>query len=238
LLRSVKLTVFLLLLFNLTSSRLNTAHPCFYLVLLANWGIFSDDLSHPIALTELNLIRRIFMAQTEQLFDDLHRANRSPATPSSSTLTPTTRNLGTLPLGRSTRASGSVDRGATDTYQFTVTDRGRNTITLENQINGSLESVRIVDEAGNLSAGIIGNTTASDTNGDSISGNGRVFNTFSGIRPGTYFLRLRGGAPDSTYAFRLSYQPSRADSDPATAFSSVLNQPAIDFSNVTLNSGD
>jgi hypothetical protein len=236
LLRSVKLAVFLLLLCNLTSSFSNTAHPCFYLVLLTNWGIFSDDLSHPLA--QLILIRRIFMAQTEPLFDDLHQANRSPVTPSPIAPLSTTQNLGTLSLGRSTRASGSVDRGVTDTYQFTVTDRGRNTLTLENQINGSLESVSIVNEAGNLSTGIISDTSIGNTNGDGISGNGRVFNTFSGIRPGTYFLRLRGGAPDSTYAFRLSYQPSRPDSDLATDFSSVLNQPGIDFSNATINSGD
>jgi hypothetical protein len=169
------------------------------------------------------------MAQTEQLFDDLHRANRANRSTTPDPLAP--RNLGTLSLGSSVRASGSVDRGETDTYQFTVADRGRNTLTLENQIKGSLESVRIVDAAGNLS-------TLESVGDNNISGNGRVFNSFSGVRPGTYSLRLRGGSNDSTYAFRLNYEPTRTDADAATDFSSVLNQPGIDFSNTTVNTGD
>jgi hypothetical protein len=172
------------------------------------------------------------MAQTEQLFDERHQANRANRSTVTNALpaTSSSRNLGTLSLGSSVRASGSVDRGETDTYQFTVTDRGRNTLTLENQINGSLESVRIVDAAGDLS------TPAISTE-NSISGSGRAFTTLSGVRPGTYSLRLRGGSNDSTYAFRLNYEPTRTDSDAATDFSSVLNQPGIDFSNA-LNTGD
>jgi hypothetical protein len=175
--------------------------------------------------------------QTEMLFDSLHQANRatSPSVMTSS-LNANVRDLGALPLGRSASASGNVGNGMTDTYRFTVSDRGRNTLTLDNKINGSLESVRIVDELGNLSTDGAINTRGSST---SVSGNGQIFSTFSGIQPGTYFLRFKGAATDNNvYSFRLNYQPTRADSNSATDFSGVLNRSSIDFSNVSIDSGD
>jgi hypothetical protein len=132
-------------------------------------------------------------------------------------------NLGTLNLGKSARASGRLTNGETDVYRFTVRGSNRNTLTLNNRFNGSLQAVSITDRQGNVTSGSSG-----------ISGNGETFNAFSNVPEGTYFLNLKGEpGTDTSYAVRLRYQSTRADSDPATDFSDVLNQPGIDFSDAS-----
>jgi hypothetical protein len=162
------------------------------------------------------------------LFDSLHAAKRAENSGTLAQKLSNSKNLGTLTLGQSARASGRVDGSETDVYQFTVEGSNRNTLTLDNKIDGSLESVSITDRQGSLSSSATGNTA--------INGKGQIFNTFSNIPPGTYFLRLKG-TPGKTasYSARLNYQFTSSDSNPATDFSSVLNQSGIDFSDASLS---
>jgi hypothetical protein len=162
------------------------------------------------------------------LFDSLHATKRAGGSEAIVQGISGTKNLGTLTLGKSVRASGRLEDGASDVYQFTVEGSKRNTLTLDNKIDGSLESVSITNQQENLSSSAAGNTA--------INGKGQVFNSFSNIPPGTYFLRLKGiPGKTASYSARLNYQFTNSDSNPATDFSSVLNQSGIDFSDASLS---
>jgi hypothetical protein len=138
-------------------------------------------------------------------------------------------NLGTLKLGKTYRASGSVGNGETAVYRFKLNDLGRNALTLNSRSSGSLEFVNISDRQGKFPAN--GGSSRATVSSSVSGGEGQISNSFSGMTPGVYFLRIKGaGSGDNTYSFRLKYEPA-ADSA-AVNFSSISSS-GFNFSSST-----